>query len=265
MPRPLRVEYPGAIYHAMNRGDRRAPIFGDDADRAIFLKTLAEACARTGWEIHAWCLMGNHFHLVLETPRANLVLGMKRLLGTYTQRFNRRHRLVGHLFQGRYKAQVIDAASCGYLRAACDYVHLNPARARLLKKPDRLEKWTWSSYREYLLNPRRRATWLRTDRLLGEHGIEHDDRRGRTEFAARMESQRAEGDSPDWAPLRRGWRLGAEDFLDRLLVQTRLRAQRGHGRKIHEESEEAVARRILGEELARGPLPARGPAAIRQR
>jgi len=97
MPRKLRVEYPGAIYHVMNRGDRREPIFRDDADRKLFLATLGECCGKTDWQVHAWCLMLNHFHLVVETPKANLVAGMKWFLGTYTARFNRRHKLFGHL------------------------------------------------------------------------------------------------------------------------------------------------------------------------
>jgi REP element-mobilizing transposase RayT len=96
MGRKLRVQYPGAIYHVMNRGDRREPIYHDDLDRQRFLATLAEACAKTGWQVHAWGLMGNHFHRVVETPKANLVLGMKWFLGTYTGRFNRRHKLFGH-------------------------------------------------------------------------------------------------------------------------------------------------------------------------
>ena len=98
MARKLRVEYPGAIYHLMNRGDRREPIFKDDEDRQRFLGTLGEACVKTGWQVHAYCLMSNHFHLVIETPQANLVRGMKWLLGVYTSRFNRRHKLFGHLF-----------------------------------------------------------------------------------------------------------------------------------------------------------------------
>lgn len=102
MPRKLRVEYPGAIYHLLNRGDRREPIFRDDPDRERFLGTLGEACAKTDWQVHAYCLMSNHFHLVVETPQANLVAGMKWFLGTYTARFNRRHQLFGHLFSGRY-------------------------------------------------------------------------------------------------------------------------------------------------------------------
>ena len=108
MPRKLRVEYPGAIYHVMNRGDRRQAIFRDDRDRERFLATLAEACAKTGWEVHAYCLMPNHFHLVVETPRANLVAGMRWLLGVYTKRFNIRHKFCGHLFAGRYEALTVD-------------------------------------------------------------------------------------------------------------------------------------------------------------
>src|SRR5436190_2013720 len=98
MARPLRIEYPNAIYHVLSRGDRREAIFKDDTDREGFLELLGRTCARTDWQVHAYCLMSNHFHLVLETPRANLGKGMQWLLGSYTQRFNRRHRLSGHLF-----------------------------------------------------------------------------------------------------------------------------------------------------------------------
>ena len=119
MPRPLRIEYPGAIYHVMNRGDRREPIFKDDLDRQRFLATLGQACDKTGWQVHAYCLMPNHFHLVLETPQANLVAGMKWFLGTYTSRFNRRHKLVGHLFSGRYKSLIVDASSLARTGLRC--------------------------------------------------------------------------------------------------------------------------------------------------
>ena len=103
MARKLRLQYEGAIYHVMNRGDHREAIFRGDKDRELFLQTLGEACAKTDWQIHAWCLMRNHFHLIVETPKPNLVLGMKWFLGTYTSRYNRRHKLFGHLFSGRYK------------------------------------------------------------------------------------------------------------------------------------------------------------------
>ena len=101
MARKLRVEFEGAVYHVMNRGDQRERIFVDDEDRKLFLATLGEACAKTEWQIHAFCLMSNHFHLVVETPRANLSAGMRWFLGTYTGAYNRRHRLFGHLFSGQ--------------------------------------------------------------------------------------------------------------------------------------------------------------------
>jgi putative transposase len=115
MARQLRIQYEGAIYHLMSRGDRREEIFRDDLDQKSFLQSLGVACQKTGWQVHAYCLMSNHFHLVVETPRANLVEGMKWLLGTYTMRFNRRHKLSGHLFAGRYKSLLIDGASVASL------------------------------------------------------------------------------------------------------------------------------------------------------
>jgi len=111
MARKLRVEYAGAVYHVLNRGDRREAIFRDEEDRRRFVATLGEACAKTGWQVHALCLMPNHFHLVVETPQGNLVAGMKWFLGTYTGRFNRRHQLFGHLFSGRYKALMVKGSS----------------------------------------------------------------------------------------------------------------------------------------------------------
>src|SRR5271165_7170728 len=174
MARKLRVEYPGAIYHVMNRGDRREPIFQDDEDRRRFLSTLGEACGKTGWHVHAFCLMPNHFHLVVETPRGNLVAGMKWFLGTYTGRFNRRHKLFGHLFSGRYKSLIVDGSGTGYLRTVCDYAHLSPVRARLLPAAQPLASYPWSSYRLYLLPARKRPAWLCVARLLGEHGIPKD-------------------------------------------------------------------------------------------
>src|SRR5438105_9932740 len=131
MARKPRVQYEGAVYHVMSRGNRNGDIFLEEKDRQMFLATLCEACQKTGWQVHAYCLMQNHFHLVAETPRPNLVEGMKWLLATYTMRFNRRHKVTGHLFAGRYKSLLVDGRTPDYLRAVCDYVHLNPARARL--------------------------------------------------------------------------------------------------------------------------------------
>ncbi len=186
----MRVEYPGAIYHIMDRGDRREDIFVNDVDRQDLLKTLAEACQKTGWQVHAYCLMRNHFHLVLETPNANLVEGMRWLLSAYTIRLNHRQKLFAHVFSGRYKALIVEGSGNGYLKTACDYVHLNPARANLLGKEDRLLAYPWSSLVWYLAAPQHRPDWIRVDRLLGEHGIQDDCAASRQQFERQMEARR---------------------------------------------------------------------------
>ena len=251
MARKLRVEYPGAIYHVMNRGDRREPIFDDDADRRRFLETLAETCGKTGWQVHAYCLMPNHFHLVIETPQANLVAGMKWLLGTYTSRFNRRHKLSGHLFSGRYKALIVDGSGTGYLRTVGDYVHLNPVRARLLGPERPLHAFAWSSYPEYLTTPARRPAWLRVDRLMGEAGIPRDTAAGRRQFALRMEERRGQASGGDWKAIRRGWCLGDETFRKELLAQmTEKMGEHHYGPERHESATE-TAERIVQTALAK--------------
>jgi REP element-mobilizing transposase RayT len=253
MPRQLRIEYEGAIYHLMNRGDRREPIFKTDFDRLNFLQTLEETCLRTDWQVHAWCLMGNHFHLVVETPQANLVGGMKWLLGTYTARFNRRHRLFGHLFSGRYKSLIVDGSGNGYLRTVCDYVHLNPVRAKLLAAEESLRDFCWSSYGEYLKPPSARAGWLRVDRLLGEMNIPRDSAAGRRQFEQRMEQRRAQETGGDWRLVRRGWCLGDETFRQELLAQAHKREGEHHYGSQRRETAEEKGGRIVAEELdARG-------------
>ena len=250
MARKLRIQYPGAVYHVMNRGDRREPIFHDDADRQRFIETLGEACVKSGWQVHAYCLMPNHFHLVLETPEPNLVVGMKWLLGTYTGRFNRRHKLFGHLFSGRYKSVVIDERSPGYLRTACDYVHLNPVRAGLVPADQPVSAYPWSSYPLYLA-PARRPAWLRVDRLLGEHGIQADSAAGRIEFQQRLEQRRRERVLPErLAALRRGWRLGAEDFLQRLTEKLGRPGRKHELARERRETDTARAERMVQEQLA---------------
>src|SRR5437762_1813592 len=228
MARKLRVEYPGAIYHVMNRGDRREPIFKDDADRERFLETLGEVCAKTGWQVLAYVLMPNHFHLVVETPQPNLVAGMKWFLGTYTNRFNRRHKLFGHLFSGRYKSLLVDGSGNGYLKSVCDYVHLNPARAKLLSLKQKLLDYRWCSYGEYLKDRAARFPWLRVDRLLGEHGIPKDSPAGRQEFEKRMEIRRAAEDGQEFKLVQRGWCLGSEAFRKELLAQMSQKAGLEH-------------------------------------
>jgi REP element-mobilizing transposase RayT len=244
MARKLRIQYPGAIYHVMNRGDRREDIYSDDKDRKRFLETLAETCTKTQWQVHAFVLMANHFHLVLETPEPNLVDGMKWFLGTYTSRFNRRHKVFGHLFSGRYKALIVEGSGNGYLKTVGDYVHLNPVRARLLSPEQPLESFGWSSYPLYL-DPSKRSCWLRVDRLLGEWGIPKDSSAGREQFARSMENLRASEDHGQFKMLRRGWCVGSEEFRKELLAQVDHNRGKWHyGAELHESAESKAERLI---------------------
>lgn len=142
MSRQLRQEYPGALYHVTSRGDRRGTIFRSDNDRLVFLALLAETCKRFKFTVHAYCLMGNHYHLVVTTEEGRLAQGMRYLNSTYSQYFNRRNGLVGHVFQGRYKAILCQRET--YLKVLARYVVLNPVRAGLVRHP---ADWPWSSYR----------------------------------------------------------------------------------------------------------------------
>jgi putative transposase len=249
MGRKLRVQYPGAIYHLMNRGDRREEIFRDDADRECFLTTLGQACEKTGWQVHAYCLMPNHFHLVAETPRPNLVDGMKWFLGTYTGRFNRRHKLFGHVFSGRYKALIVDQSGTGYLKTVCDYVHLNPVRAKLLASEQGLGEYRWSSWPDYLKRPGRRPEWLRVDRLLGEYRIPRDTAAGRRYLEKCLEEWRAGEEGRDYRGLRRGWFFG-DKALKRALLED-MKGGFGENHRGEEVWESALqhAESVVAEEL----------------
>jgi len=141
MARALRIEYEGALYHVTSRGNHQSEIFDDDEDRDIFLKILTDVVSHMGWVCYGYCLMSNHYHLIIETPHANLGKGMRQLNGVYTQTSNRRHGRVGHLFQGRYKAIIVDAEA--YLLELSRYVVLNPVRAGMVKD---VSEWPWSSY-----------------------------------------------------------------------------------------------------------------------
>lgn len=263
MPRQKRVEYAGAMYHVMSRGNRGEAIFLDDVDRHDFVKTLAEACQKTGWQVHAYCLMRNHYHLVLETPNANLVAGMAWLQSSYTIRLNHRHQLFGHVFSGRYKAQLVEGSGNGYLRTACDYVHLNPVRAGLLASAERLMAYPWSSMAWYLAAPAHRPGWIRVDRLMGEHGLGADTALQRQEFERRMEGLRlAAADPAGLQVLRRGWCLGGGEFKRQMLAAMEGKLGEHHSGELRRESAEAKAERIVAEELKRlgwneSDLPAR--------
>lgn len=142
MARPLRIEFPGAVYHVTSRGNARADIFLKDGDRLVFLDVLSGVIAKYNWLCHAYCLLDNHYHLIIETLDPNLSLGMRQLNGVYTQAFNRAHQRVGHVFQGRFKAILVEKGS--HLLELCRYVVLNPVRADMAAKPD---DWRWSSYK----------------------------------------------------------------------------------------------------------------------
>lgn len=211
MARPLRVEYDGAIYHVTSRGNAREDIFDGDQDRNLFLYILAKVVNRFNWLCHAYCLMDNHYHLVIETPEGNLSQGMRQLNGLYTQAYNRHHRSVGHIFQGRYKAILIQKDS--HLLEVCRYVVLNPLRARMVK---RAEKWKWSSYRA-TAGLVKSPYWLTVDWVLGRFGI----RRYSANRHYRRFVREGFGQPSIWEGLRGQALLGEEEFVEKLLGYVR--------------------------------------------
>jgi REP element-mobilizing transposase RayT len=224
-------------------------IFKDDQDRRCFLETLGEACEKTGWRIDAYVLMGNHYHLLVETPEANLVAGMKWLQGTYTQRYNSRHKVFGHLFQGRYKAVIVDGQEEDYFQVVSTYIHLNPARAKLISVgQERLKRYRWSSYPWYLNRAGKRPVWLRTDRVMGSLGLGPKDLKGYEAYiegrALELASKagRKEADL-EWKALRRGWYLGGgsflrklEEHLDGVMEGRRRESHSGEAKAAHDEA-----------------------------
>lgn len=222
MARPLRLEFPGALYHVTSRGDRREPIFADNFDRNALLDVLAVGLDRMDASLLAYCLMGNHYHLVVQTHRANLSRLMRHVNGVYTQRFNRRHGLVGHLFQGRFKAMLVDSDS--YLLEVCRYVDLNPVRAGLVAQPD---DWAWSSYAAHT-GRFSRPPWLDSptlwSALLGEPvSTPLQAMQGARRYA---ELVRSAPDARLWdAGLRAPAVLGSDAFAARMLA-------RAHGEAV---------------------------------
>ncbi|MFH0784056.1 MAG: transposase, partial [Pseudomonadota bacterium] len=161
MARPLRLQYPGACYHVTSRGNEKKPIFRNQKDREKFLAYLESAVVRYGAIIHVWCLMGNHYHLFLETPTGNLSQIMRHINGAYTTYFNVKWKRTGHLFQGRYKAILVEADQ--YAAELSRYIHLNPVRAGIVDTP---ERYLWSSYRSYI-GQNTPPAWLKTEFILG--------------------------------------------------------------------------------------------------
>lgn len=164
MARPLRIEYPGAFYHVINRGQRQEPIVEDDHDRQRFVACLEKMCGQYATRIHAYCLMTNHYHLILETSEANLSRAIQWLNVSYASYFNRKHQYAGHLFQGRYKAIVGEADE--YLESLSRYIHLNPVRAHIVKKPG---DYAWSSC-QYFVKSQKTPDWINLDRTLSGFG-----------------------------------------------------------------------------------------------
>jgi hypothetical protein len=195
--------------------------------------------------------MPNHFHLVLETPQGGLVAGMQWVLATYTGRFNRRHELCGHLFGGRYKALIVDGRENGYLKTVCDYVHLNPARARLLTAGEPLRAYRWSSFPAYLRPASKRVPWLRVERLFGEYRIPQDNAAGRRAFEAAVEARRGQEEGEVFKAVRRGWCLGSEQFRQDLLAGVDRQLGARHFGPERAESQEARAERRVREGLKR--------------
>ena len=203
MARPLRLEFPHAVYHVTSRGNARQDIVTDDQDRTAWLTLLAHVIDRFGWLCHAYCLMDNHYHLLIETPQPNLSLGMRQFNGRYTQTFNRRHERVGHLFQGRFTAILVEKEP--YLLELCRYVVLNPVRAKLVTHP---RLWRWSSYRA-TAGETEGPLWLTSDWVLTQFGAR------RREAHARYRQFVAEGHggSRPWEQLQGQIYLGSEDFI----------------------------------------------------
>ncbi len=160
MSRPLRLEFSGALYHVTSRGNERKEIYLTESDFELFLDVLNAVCTQFNWVVHAYCLMNNHYHLLVETPDANLSKGMRQLNGVFTQSINRKYHRVGHLFQGRYKSILVDKDA--YLLELCRYIVLNPVRAKIVDTPD---DWLWSSW-HCMVGKQESPGWLATDGVL---------------------------------------------------------------------------------------------------
>jgi len=219
MSRPLRLEYPNALYHITSRGDDRSSIFLDDEDREMFMAFLENEVIQQRWICYAWCLMNNHYHLLIETPEANLSRGMQRLNGRYTQSFNRRHERVGHLFQGRYKAILVEKEA--HLLELCRYIVLNPVRAGAVVSA---EQWPWSSYKQ-TCDADQKSSWVTGSDILALFS---------THPEVAVERYRAfvadgSGQSKPWESLRGQIYLGSDTFLAK---HEPMLAQKGNDKAI---------------------------------
>lgn len=250
MARPVRYEAAGAIYHVMARGDGGKSVFETDDDRIAWLAAMERVCGKYSWKLHAWVLMGNHYHLLLETPEPNLVAGMKWLMGVFSQGWNRRRNRRGHVFQGRYKAVVVNGEenSGYYFRIVADYIHLNPVRIGWVggTSGKRLRDYRWSSFLYY--GGRKTPEWMVTERVLQRFELD-EGRKGLAAYSRYLERRAMdkEGSLTDESlkELRRGWYLGEESFGKKLLNRIRGEVRqgrskgslRGEAARSHDEAE----------------------------
>ena len=206
MARPLRLEFPGAFYHITSRGDRREDIYEDDGDRSAFLSILESVCETYNWVCYAHCLMSNHYHLLIETPDANLSKGMRQLNGVYTQTYNRRQGRVGHVFQGRYKAILVDKDN--YLLELSRYIVLNPVRAGMVRAA---KDWPWSSYRA-TAGQVEAPDFLNVEWLLSVFS----KRKSTAVERYKQFVSEGRGQASPWPMLKNQIYLGSEDFVEKM-------------------------------------------------
>jgi putative transposase len=273
VPRSIRIEYAGAFYHVMARGNRREAIFRGDHDQQLFLKTLGEACAMTGWRIHGWVLMSNHYHLLIETPEANLVAGMQWLQNTYTRRFNTRHKVWGRLFGDRYKAVLVEGGSGYYYETLLDYIHLNPVRAKVVRprRGQSVLDYKWSSVAAgHALAAGNRANWLATRAVLSAFGYK-DTVSGRRKWVERLDRRAVEEEAEKCglialpeemdarcSHLRRGWYWGSQAFGEKMLKFAGAALRRDRNRIYRGSLERRAHEALRAEQLLREGLRAAG-------
>ena len=277
MARCLRIESAGAFYHVMARGNLRQTIFHDEEDHLFFLRTLADGCERTGWRVHAWVLMSNHYHLFLETPEPNLVAGMSWLQNAFTRRYNVRHRAWGRVFGDRYKSVIVDGEDRYHYHTLMDYIHLNPVRARLVQPNEgqSVLDYRWSSVAGgYALPPKRRPKWLAATAGLKAFELA-DTAARRRKMVERLDRRAVEEEASQCgvpmlpeevdarvSHLRRGWYWGSQAFGEKMakLAQRLIRGKgkpksRGYRTEVHvRRHSEREAQRWLEEGLTAAGL-----------
>jgi REP element-mobilizing transposase RayT len=272
MARMLRLEYPGALYHIINRGNYRSDIFANEKTREAFEVCLFEACVKSAWILHDFVVMRNHYHLALKTPEANLVVGMQWLQATFASRFNHFRKEAGHLFQGRYKALVIEDGDS--LAEVCRYIHLNPVRAGAATVPG-LRDYRNSSY-WYLWRPKLRPEFLRPQSVLVQSAALRDNLQGWISYEEDLAKHAAAdpaGHGRTYISLSHGWCLGSKAFRGELIqrhgVKANSRALGGVGAtEVKAQEWERLTLKALGlltkceDDLSRGPKSARWRVAL---